>query len=261
MSALGEQVLLSNEHGGVLEVQMNRPERLNALSAALKSQLAEAFRNAQRDPSIGAVLLTGAGDRAFAAGQDLREAELFSVEAIGQWIDSFHDLYSAVLECDKPTIAAINGYAVGAAFQLALLCDIRVIASHAKLGMPEIDDGIPCITGTWTLYEAIGRTRTAELILTGRMITADEALQWGLVTEVTSAEQLMPRARLWAQRLAGKPAAAVSLNKARLRSLLERERESGERFAKEAHAKAYATGVPQQKMADFLARRREGRSE
>ncbi|CCG04281.1 enoyl-CoA hydratase/isomerase family protein [Blastococcus saxobsidens] len=246
---------------GTCEVVINRPDRLNALSVGVKDELVAALSYADRTDSVKSVVLTGAGERAFAAGQDLSEAQEFSPEAIDGWIDSFHRLYSAVLDCSKPTVAAVNGYAVGAGFQLALLCDLRIASSGAKFGMAEIDDAIPCITGTWTLYDSIGHSRTADLILTGRMLPAEEAKSWGLVSEVVAPEDLMTKGRALAVLLGAKPAVAVRLNKNRLAWLLSRERESAESFARQAHAEAYGTGLPQAKMADFLARRREGRSE
>src|SRR2546422_103917 len=121
----------------------------------MRQELASAFEALDVDSAVTAVVLTGAGDRAFAAGQDLNEASDFRPESIEDWIDSFNHLYSAIQVFNKASVAAINGYALGAAFQLALLCDIRIASEKARFGMPEIDDGIPCITGTWTLYEVI----------------------------------------------------------------------------------------------------------
>jgi enoyl-CoA hydratase/carnithine racemase len=255
-----DDLLLSRHPEGVLEVVINRPERMNALSAKVKSGLTEVFSAANDDHGIASIILRGAGDRAFAAGQDLAEAKDFSPDVISSWIDSFHELYSSVLHCEKPTIAAVNGYAVGAGFQLAMLCDLRIAGDSARFGMPEVDDAIPCITGTWTLYDTLGHSRTADLVLTGRMIDAEEARSWGIVREVVDHAVLPSRAVELATALAQKPAIALRLNKARLRWLLERERESAEAFARTAHREAYETGLPQQKMADFLARRREGRS-
>jgi len=255
-----QDVLVKRHGDGVVEVVINRPQRRNALSSQVKNELVDFFRGANTASDISAIVLTGAGDRAFASGQDLSEAKDMTPGEIAAWIDSFHDLYSAVLECEKPTVGAANGYAVGAGFQLLMLCDLRVAADNARFGMPEVDDAIPCITGTWTLYNTIGHARTADLVLTGRMIDADLALAWGIVSEVVDGTALRARAVDLATTLARKPAVAVRLNKARLKWLLERERASAETYAKAAHAEAYATGLPQQKMADFLARRREGRS-
>jgi enoyl-CoA hydratase/carnithine racemase len=126
--------------------------------------------------------------------------------------------------------------------------------------MPEIDDGIPCITGTWTLYELIGRGRTTDLVLSGRMIDAAEALQWGVVSEVVPAEQLAGAAAALAARLGAKPAAAMRLNKQWLRELLISHLPAAEEYAKRAHGEAFSSGEPQRLMADFLAKRAAGRS-
>lgn len=245
---------------GVLEVVINRPERLNALSTNVKRELTDVFEAASGDSRTSAIVLRGAGERAFAAGQDLAEAKDYRPEMISGWIDSFHVLYSAVLHCQKPTLAAISGFAVGAGLQLAMLCDLRIASTTARFGMPEVDDAIPCITGTWTLYDTIGHSRTSDLVLTGRMLDAHEALSWGIIREVTEPATLLGRAVELARTLGRKPPIAVQLNKQRLQWLLERERDSAEAFAREAHRRAYETGLPQQKMADFLARRRDGRS-
>lgn len=245
----------------VVEAIINRPERLNALSSNVKDELVDFFRWANSSSAVASIVLTGAGNRAFAAGQDLMEAKDFVPEMIGEWIDSFHDLFSAVIDCRRPTIAAVNGYAVGAGLQLAMLCDLRLASANARFGMPEIDDAIPCITGSWVLYDSIGHARTADLILTGRMLDADEAVAWGLVREVVEEGSLRERSIELATAMGKKPALAVELNKERLAMLLGRERDNAERFAKSAHYRAYETGLPQKKMADFLARKRAGRVE
>jgi enoyl-CoA hydratase/carnithine racemase len=129
--------LLVTEHdNGVIMAVINRPDRLNALSTNVKNDLVDLFHWADGSSEVRSVVLTGAGDRAFAAGQDLSEAKDFTPDVIDGWINSFHQLYSAVIECRKPTIAAINGYAVGAAFQLAMLCDLRIASDAARFGMP-----------------------------------------------------------------------------------------------------------------------------
>lgn len=255
------QHLVKNRHDGrVLELVLNRPDRLNALNVGLKQDLVDAFTEAGNDPEVGAVVLTGAGDRAFAAGQDLEESKDFDPSDVDAWIESFENLYNAILGCPKPVVAALNGYAVGSGLQLAMVCDIRIGATTARIGMPEIDDGIPCITGTWSLYDAIGRSRTIDLILTGRMVEAEEALTWGVLSQVVAPEDLNAEAIALAARLAAKPAVAVRLNKQRMRELLGTHWESSVAAAKASHNEAYSTGVPQQLMEDFLARRRQGRT-
>ena len=149
---------------------------------------------------------------------------------------------------------------VGAGFQLALLCDIRIAADHARFGMPEIDDAIPCITGTWTLYDLIGRGRTVDLVLSGRMVDAGEALEWGILTRVVPAADLQQEAHQMASFLATKPATAIRLNKEWFRRLLLEELPATEAYAREAHGSAFATGEPQEKMAAFLSHKAGGRS-
>jgi enoyl-CoA hydratase/carnithine racemase len=245
---------------GVADVVLNRPERLNALSHRMREELIDAFRTLDAAGEVRAVLVTGAGDRAFAAGQDLDEAQRFDEDAIESWIEEWTALYRAVLAMDTPTVAAVNGYAVGAAFQLAAVCDIRIAAENARFGMPEIDDAIPCITGTWSLYQLIGRGRIADLILTGRMIDAEEALAWGLVSRVVPSRSLREEARALAASLAAKSAAARRLNKQFLARLACDRLTEFEDYAKDAHRAAFRSGEPQEAMGRFLARQAAGRA-
>jgi len=253
-------LLIEALEGGVARVVINRPQSLNAISRQLREDLVQVFGELDRDPQVSAIVLTGAGGRAFAAGQDLSEALSFDGSSAAEWIDEWRALYDCVLSLSKPTVAAVDGYAVGAGFQLALVCDLRLASERARFGMPEIDDGIPCITGTWTLYELIGRGRTTDLVLSGRMIDAAEALQWGVVSQVVPAERLAGAAAALAARLGAKPAAAMRLNKRWLRDLLLSHLPAAEEYAKRAHGEAFGSGEPQRLMADFLAKRAAGRS-
>ena len=255
-----EDVQVDRRHDAVAVVTINRPQRLNALAQRTRREILAAMRALGGDDAIGAVVLTGAGGRAFAAGQDLAEAQEFDAGSIEAWIDQWDELYGGVAGLGKPVIAAVNGYAVGAGLQLALVCDLRIAADHARFGMPEIDDAIPCITGTWALYEVIGRARTAELVLTGRMLDAQEALLWGLVNRVVVREQLIDVAVAQAMTLAAKPRTAMRLNKQWLHRGLMEDFAATKEFARRAHREAFASGEPQEAMAKFLAKRREGRA-
>lgn len=255
-----DQILVERGDDGVTVITINRPARLNALTEQTRAELIGALQELTSDAGTRAVVLTGAGDRAFAAGQDLAEAQQFGPERIETWIIEWTRLYDAILSCPHPVIAAVNGYAVGAAFQMALMCDLRLAAENARFGMPEIDDAIPCITGTWTLYDVVGRSRTAELILTGRQLDAEEALVWGIVHRIVPNDQLMNVALDQARILAAKPATAMRLNKQWLRKLMMTNLAETTAFAKRAHAEAFGSGEPRQAMANFLAKRREGRA-
>ena len=255
-----EHILIEHKKGGVAVITINRPQKMNAFASQTRREMAAAFNELGADPKVGAIILTGAGDRAFAAGQDLAEAQKYDSSQVNQWIEEWTDLYAALLKQDKPVIAAVNGYAVGAAFQIALLCDLRICSETARFGMPEIEDAIPCITGTWTLWDAVGRLRTADMILTGRIIDAQEALVWGIARSVVPKEKLMEAALELGRTMATKPKVAMRLNKTRLRDLLMANKEESAAFAKRAHTEAYASGEPQTAMANFLAKRAQGRS-
>lgn len=253
-------ILVEQRPDGVAVVTINRPERLNAFSRVTRSELRHALQALDGQSAIGAIVLTGAGARAFAAGQDLAEAQQFDADRAKQWIDEWGALYDAMLSLTKPCIAAVNGYAVGAGFQVALMCDLRIAAEHARFGMPEVDDAIPCITGTWSLYNLIGHAHTADLILSGRMLSAEEALDWGIVARVVADGDLHSDALATARRLAAKPRTAVRLNKQWLRTLLMHQFDETVAFAKQAHAEAFRSGEPREAMAAFLAKRDAGRS-
>jgi len=240
-------------------VVLDRPERLNALSQRMREELIEALRALDAAPEARAIVVTGAGDRAFAAGQDLDEARAFDEDAVDRWIDEWTALYQTVLELATPTVAAVNGYAVGAAFQLAAVCDLRVASDTARFGMPEVDDAIPCITGSWSLYQLIGRGRVADLVLTGRMIDAQEALAWGLVSRVVPAARLRDEAHATAALLAAKSATTHALNKRLLCRLANERLSEFEAYAKEAHRTAFGSGEPQVAMSRFLAKQAIGR--
>lgn len=239
---------------------LNRPARLNALTRGMRDQLRSALHQATADESVGAVILQGAGDRAFSAGQDLDEAKSFGAGDIDAWIDDWETLYSAVLGCPKPVVASVSGYAVGAAFQLALVCDLRIASDAARFGMPEIDDAIPCITGTWALYNVIGRGRVTDLVLTGRMLPAAEALDWGIVNRVTAPDELHARTMDLARLLATKPRMATGQDKSYLRARAWASWAEAAESAKIGHTAAFASGEPQRVMEQFFDRDARARS-
>ena len=230
---------------------LNRPHRRNALTRPVREGLAALLAELGADESIRAVVL-GGREQAFSAGQDLTEAKDFQPEEISRWIDEHMALYRAVLAFPKPLVAAVEGCCVGAGFQLALLCDLRVAADGAFFAMPELDDAIPCILGVWTLYDLIGRGRTTEMVLTNRFVHAAEARDWGLVAEVVEGDPTA-RALELADLLAGKPALAFRLTKARLEMLALEGAGSLAIHAQLAHTRAFASGEPARAMERFLA--------
>jgi enoyl-CoA hydratase/carnithine racemase len=249
-----ESVLLSRE-GAVLTITLNRPDRLNAWDAPMRAMLVRALEEAGRDDTTRAVVITGAGDRAFSAGQDLNEATDFDADRAEAWIEEFRTLYRAVRSIEKPVVAAINGVTAGSAFQFALLTDIRIGHAGVRMGQPEINSGIASITGPWIMREVLGLSRTIELTLTGRMMDADEALRLGVLHQVVERGEVLARARTVASELAAKPQTAMRLIKRRFFEVLEAGLDDAVEAAKRHHRESFEAGEPQRVTRDFLTAR------
>ncbi|MFZ0995599.1 MAG: enoyl-CoA hydratase/isomerase family protein [Candidatus Dormiibacterota bacterium] len=237
---------------GVAQLTITSPARLNAFSSPMRHQLIEAVSELDADDGTRAIVLTGEGDRAFSAGQDLTEAQGFSGDQAQSWVEEWAAVYRAILNLDTPTVAALNGYAVGAGFQVALMCDLRLASMTARVGMPEIDDAIPCVTGSWSLTNLLGRAQISDLVLSGRLVSSDEMLGWGIVSQLVAPDQLLDSAYSLAAVLAKKDRLAVRLDKAWLRRDLLDRLPDAVRDAKSAHAKAFESGEPRRVMAAFL---------
>lgn len=167
-------VLLARE-AEVTVLTLNRPEVLNAWHRPMREALLTALDACEADPNCRAIVLTGAGERAFGAGQDLNETKTFDEDRAEEWIEEWRALYLRIRTLSKPLICALNGLAAGSAFQVALLCDIRVGHDGSKMGQPEINSGIASSLGPWIMREMLGLSRTTELVLTGRMMSGEEA--------------------------------------------------------------------------------------
>ena len=241
------------EHVGV--ITLNRPEILNAWDRQMRDRLVEAFDTMERNPEVRAVILTGAGDRAFGAGQDFAEAKSFDANRAEEWIGEWERLYGRMRTLSKPIIAGLNGVAAGSAFQVALLCDLRVAHPGVSMGQPEINTGIASVTGPWIMRELIGLARTIDLTLTGRMMDAEECYRIGLINRLVPQNQLLAETRRIAEDLATKPPTAMRLDRQRFREMTE----AGFRDCIEAsvriHREAYGSGEPTRLMEAFLAER------
>jgi len=238
---------------GLAYVILNRPEVMNALNGAMKADLIGILGEAKETDDVKAVIITGEGDKAFCAGQDLGEAHDYSADDVEGWISELGELYKAVREFPKPTVMAVNGYAVGAGFQLCLLGDIRISGENAKYGMPEVNVGIPCITGSALLWHVVGAARTVDLILTGRMIDAYEAHLMGITTKVVKSQDLSSEAESLAHELASKDADVVLWNKRWVNSLTNTVYQQGFEFARKAHKAVFATGKPRELMRRYAS--------
>lgn len=178
----------------VAVVTLDRPERLNALSVAVQDHLIEAFRAFDVSDEVWAVVLTGAGDRAFCSGYDLKETR--EADAEGRAFSGTPytgvklNVFETILECRRPVIAALNGVAVGGGLELALACDIRMAAADVRLGLPEAKRGMGCNFGSQILPRLIPRGLAYQMLYTGELIDADTALRWGLLNAVHAPDQL-----------------------------------------------------------------------
>src|SRR5580698_9722277 len=185
----GEASPISVEQRGTIAIwTIQRPDRMNSLSRELLLAFGRLSREVASNPSVRAVVITGAGDKAFCAGADLKERRGMSENDIRVQVDLYRSELGPLDRCPKPVVAAINGVALGGGLELALVCDLRVAAAHAELGLPETSIGIiPGAGGTQRLPRVVGEGRAKEMILLARRISAAEALAWGLVNRVTPA--------------------------------------------------------------------------
>jgi len=174
-------------------ISINRPEKLNALNIETFSEINHAIKLSISNPEVRIIIITGVGEKAFVAGADIKEFVNFTMEQASELSESGHKILSETVErCPKPIIAAINGYALGGGLELAMACHLRVASENSKMGLPEVSLGvIPGYGGTQRLPQLIGKGRALDMIITAKMIDADEALAYGLINYKTDKTELM----------------------------------------------------------------------
>ncbi|QGY05181.1 enoyl-CoA hydratase/isomerase family protein [Methylobacterium mesophilicum SR1.6/6] len=207
--------------GGTGVILLDRPEAMNAWDAATRRRIADGLHAYDRDEAVRAVVLTGAGERAFGAGQDLREKRPSGDAEVDAWIDAWAAFFGALRGLGKPLIAALNGVAAGSSFQAALMCDLRVAHPGVRVGQPELRNGIPSSMGPWILHACLGPARAAELVMTGRLVPAEEAKSLGLLDRIVPRADVLPESLALAEELGSRPAIATRRTKERLRALTE----------------------------------------
>ena len=188
------ETLLTQLENGILTITINRPDKLNALNNTVFEELNALVNDIYRNPDIHGVIITGAGPKAFVAGADISEFMGFSNEEGSSLAKRGQDVFMRIENCRKPVIAAVNGFALGGGCELAMSCHIRIAATGAKFGQPEVNLGIiPGYGGTQRLAQLIGKGKAMELVMSAEMINAEQALQLGLVNHVTEPDQLMEK--------------------------------------------------------------------
>ena len=209
------QTLIVEQKDRTLVVTINRPDKLNALNAQVKADLQNLFTRVRSDRNVDVVILTGAGEKAFSAGADIKS--MIGMNALKARDLSLmgEGLCRALESLEKPVIAALNGYALGGGLEVAMACDLRVASENARMGQTEINIGlIPGWGGTQRLTRLVGRTKAKELVFTGRMIDAKTAEQLGIVNMVVPADKFRETVRQFALDLAAKAPVALKVAKA-----------------------------------------------
>ncbi|EPD64715.1 MULTISPECIES: enoyl-CoA hydratase/isomerase family protein [unclassified Streptomyces] len=236
---------------GVGTIRLDRPP-MNALDVATQDRLKELAEEATRREDVRAVIVYG-GEKVFAAGADIKEMQNMDHTAMVLRSRALQDSFTAVARIPKPVVAAITGYALGGGCELALCADYRIAAENAKLGQPEILLGlIPGAGGTQRLARLVGPSKAKDLIFTGRMVKADEALALGLVDRVVPAEEVYTAAHEWAARLAQGPAIALRAAKESVDTGLETDIETGLAVERNWFAGLFATEDRERGMRSFV---------
>jgi enoyl-CoA hydratase/carnithine racemase len=211
---MADPILVDRRPDGIVWVTLNRPEAHNALSRQVNLDLADLAHDLGKDAAVRAVLITGAGEQAFCAGADLKERKGVSADQTGPYVDAISRAINGWGAMPRPTIAVVNGYAFGGGMELALACDFRIASWRAQFGLTEVRLGImPGAGGTQRLPRLIGVARAKELILLGRRIDAQRALDIGLVMEICPPEELSERADALAAELLGCAPRSVEMAK------------------------------------------------
>lgn len=232
-------------------VTLNRPDRMNAISYDLRHELIGTLNQLNSEKDIRVVVITGAGDRAFSAGQDLEEAQKVEMENLEPWLTMQRNMYQAVRDLKMPCIAALNGVAAGAGFQISLCADFRYASPEIRIGQPEVKAGLASIVGSYLMTQFVGTTVNKRLSMYGDLITGSYAHEIGLITELTN-ENVLAFSINKAKQLAALPPTALRLTKAQFRELSQPGFDQACAAGIRAQKECYVSGEPQIVMEAFL---------
>ncbi|MCA8010406.1 enoyl-CoA hydratase/isomerase family protein [Burkholderia cenocepacia] len=253
-----DQEVLIERHATVAVVTLNRPHRRNAWTRAMRKTLADVFSELNADDAVKAIVVTGAGDRAFCAGQDFTESQHFDGEEDTRlWLREIRDFYDLIRRIEKPTVAALNGTAAGSGFQFALLFDFRIGHAGVKMGQPEINSGIPSVVGPWVMAGRMPLPHIVDLALTGRLIDSDESERLGLLNKIVPGPDVLSTSIALAETLGAKPSVALRYTKRAFRQNSQAAFDLAFDIAEEAQVAAFSSGEPQRCMEKFLLSREQ----
>ncbi|MFA7555706.1 MAG: enoyl-CoA hydratase-related protein [Spongiibacteraceae bacterium] len=238
---------------GVLTV--NRPDAMNALNAVVIDELS-AFCDAVVDMDVDCVLVTGAGNKAFVAGADIKAMSELSEDKGEEMAHIAQEVFRKLEELPIPVIACVNGFALGGGFELALACDYIIASSKAKFGLPEVTLGlIPAYGGTQRLPRCVGKGIASRIILTGDIYSAEQALQWGIVTQLCEPEELIKLGMKQAQTISSRSGSALALAKCAINQGFDLLQQDGEKLEAELFQKAFSSEQKREGIAAFIEKR------
>lgn len=250
-----ENLLIASENQ-ITTVTINRPQALNALNQQTLIELQSAFNSFADNDEIQVVIITGSGNKAFAAGADIAAMQPLNALEARRFAKFGHQVMQKIEACPKPVIAAVNGFALGGGCELALVCDIRIAAENARFGQPEVNLGIiPGFGGTQRLARLVGKGRAMELIMTGDMIDANEAYRIGLANKIVTTDQLQETAIKMATSIISKGPYSVKLAKQAVRNGLELDLDRANQYETELFSLCFTTADQKEGMQAFLEKR------
>jgi enoyl-CoA hydratase len=247
-------ILVTISDQGFATIRLNRPKVLNALNREVMDELVSALETLDRDDSVRCIILTG-DDRAFAAGADIKE--LADASAVDMLVRDQLSKWDRIRKIKKPLIAAVSGFALGGGCELSMLCDIIIASETATFGQPEINIGVmPGAGGTQRLTRTVGKYRAMEMVLTGKFIKAEEALQAGLVNKIVPVEMLMNEAEEMAILIASKPPLALQMAKESVLKAFDTTIETGLEFERKNFYFLFSTEDQKEGMKAFVEKRK-----
>lgn len=241
--------------GRVGTLTVDNPGKLNILDPERMAAMEHALRGLAEDAELRVLVLRGAGSKAFIGGADIRAMAGLDPGSARAFISGLHRVCDGLRHLPVPAIARIEGFALGAGLEVAAACDMRVAATGAKFGMPEVKVGIPSVIEAALLPQLIGWGRTRQLLFTGETIEAEEAARWGLVERVVEADRLDAAVEKWIEAILAAGPRAIRLQKSLIRQWEELAVSAAIRRGIDTFAEAYATAEPRERMAAFLRRR------
>ena len=251
------QTIRYEKNGNIGIATINRPEALNALNSTVISELEQLISEVEKDAELGAFIITGEG-RSFVAGADIGEQSTMDVAAGRKWGQRGSALFRRIEKLEIPTIAAVNGFALGGGCELSMACDIRLASEKARFGQPEVGLGIiPGFGGTQRLPRRVGVAKAKELIFSGKQIGAEEAKRIGLVNDVYAAEELLNKAVEMAKSFTANAPIAVKYSKACIDRGMQMDIDNGIALENELFAMCFATEDQKEGMGAFLEKRKE----